>query len=367
MHIKVVCFVAVLLLGLASSLPAQEITGNISGTVTDPSGSAVPDAGVVVTNIGTGVERSTTTTSAGIFFFTDLPVGYYQLAVSKSGFKKSETTGIHLNVNDKLAFPIMLILGAVNDTVTVTSEAATLQTESAEVSNLVGNEQMKALPLNQRDFGQLVDLVPGVAPDNGRVGINDTAVSVNGNQSNSNLYLVDGTFDEDNGSNAGIMVRPSVDSIEEFKILRNNYSPEFGEATGAIVNVVTKSGGKDFHGSLFEFLRNDKLDASDPFLGAPGKLRYNDYGFTIGGPVWIPNVYNKERKSDFFFFSAEFSREVRGNTVTGIVPTLRQRGQDPNFPGLAVLDPTCKVAQFQGNPCTPVAADPQEFVPDSGI
>src|SRR5262249_50966974 len=131
--------------------------------------------------------------------------------------------------------------------------------------------------------------------------------------------------------------------------------------------VVTKGGGKDFHGSLFEFLRNDKLDASDPFLGAPGKLRYNDYGFTIGGPVWIPNVYNKERKTDFFFFSVEFSREVRGNTVTGIVPTLRQRGQDPNFPGLAVLDPTCKVAQFQGNPCTPVAADPQEFVPDSGI
>src|SRR5262249_57005890 len=194
------------------------------------------------------------------------------------------------------------------DTVTVTSEAATLQTESAEVSNLVGNEQMKALPLNQRDFGQLVDRVPGVAPDNGRVGINDTAVSVNGNQSNSNLYLVDGTFDEDNGSNAGIMVRPSVDSIEEFKILRNNYSPEFGEATGAIVNVVTKSGGKDFHGSLFEFLRNDKLDASDPFLGAPGKLRYNDFGFTIGGPVSYTTVYNNERKYYSLFSSREASR-----------------------------------------------------------
>ena len=348
MRIKALCFVVFLLLGLSSSLPAQEITGNISGAVTDPSGSAVPDANVVVTNIGTGIERSTTTTSAGIFFFTNLPVGDYQLAVSKSGFKKSETTGIHVNVNDKLAFPVTLVLGGVNETVTVTSEAAVLQTESAEVSNLVGNDQMKALPLNQRDFGQLVDLVPGVAPDNGRVGINDTNVSVNGNQSNSNLYLVDGTFDEDNGNNGGIMVRPSVDSIEEFKILRNNYSPEFGEATGAIVNVVTKSGGKDFHGSLFEFLRNDTLDASDPFLGAPGKLRYNDFGFTIGGPVWIPKVYNKERKSDFFFFSGEFSREIRGNTVTGIVPTQGQQN------GI-----------FQ-TPCVTggVGCDPQEFAVD---
>jgi outer membrane receptor protein involved in Fe transport len=342
MRIKAVCFVALLLLGLATSLPAQETTGNISGTITDASGGGIPDADVVVTNTATGVVRTTATTSAGIFFFTNLPVGDYSLAVTKSGFKKSETTGIHLNVNDKLDFPIKLVLGGVNEVVTVTSEVAVLQTETAEVSNLVGNEQMKALPLNQRDFGQLVDLVPGVAPDNGRVGINDTSVSVNGNQSNSNLYLVDGTFDEDNGNNGGIMVRPSVDSIEEFKILRNNYSPEFGEATGAIVNVVTKSGGRDFHGSLFEFLRNNSLDASDPFLGAPGKLRYNDYGFTIGGPVWIPKVYNKDKKSDFFFFSGEFSREIRGNTVTGIVPTEGQRNgifQTPCVTGGAGCDP----------------------------
>jgi len=324
-RIREIALCLLLLFGFTAALPAQEITGNISGTVTDTSGAAVPDAKVDLSSVLTGAERSTTTTSAGIFFFTSLPVGDYTIIVSKDGFKKSEVTGIHVNVNDKLTFNINLPLGAVTESVTVTSEVAVLQTESAEVSNLVGNSQMKALPLNQRDFGQLVDLVPGVAPDNGRVGINDTSVSVNGNQSNSNLYLVDGTFDEDNGNNGGIMVRPSVDAIEEFKILRNNYSPEFGEATGAIVNVVTKGGGKDFHGSLFEFLRNNSLDASDPFLGAPCKLRYNDYGFTIGGPVWIPNVYNRDKKKDFFFFSTEFSREIRGNTVTGIVPTARQR------------------------------------------
>jgi outer membrane receptor protein involved in Fe transport len=329
-----------------SHLRGQEITGNISGTVTDSSGGGIPGAEVKILDTLTNAERSTTTTSAGIFFFTSLPVSDYQLTVTKGGFKKSETTGIHLNVNDKLTFPVTLVVGGVNETVTVTTEAPVLQTESAEVSNLVGNNQMKALPLNQRDFGQLVDLVPGVAPDNGRVGINDTAVSVNGNLSNSNLYLVDGTFDEDNGNNGGIMVRPSVDSIEEFKILRNNYSAEFGEATGAIVNVVTKSGNKDFHGSLFEFLRNDALDANDFFLNAAGqskgKLRYNDYGFTIGGPVWIPRLYNTDHKKDFFFFSTEFSRQIRGNTITDTVPTLGQRAgifQTPCVTGGAGCDP----------------------------
>jgi outer membrane receptor protein involved in Fe transport len=341
-RIRQIALGLLLLFGFAAALPAQEITGNISGTVTDTSGAAVPDAKVDLSNIATGATRSTTTNSAGIFFFTSLPVGDYNITVLKDGFKKAEINTIHVNVNDKLTFNVKMALGAVTEHVEVTSEAPILQTESAEVSNLVGNSQMKSLPLNQRDFGQLVDLVPGVAPDNGRVGANDTSVSVNGNQSNSNLYLVDGTFDEDNGNNGGIMVRPSVDAIEEFKILRNNYSPEFGEATGAIINVVTKSGGQNFHGSLFEFLRNNSLDAADPFLGAPGKLRYNDYGFTIGGPVWIPKVYNKDRKSDFFFFSTEFSREIRGNTLTGTVPTQGQRNgifQTPCVLGTAGCDP----------------------------
>jgi len=151
-----------LLLGFAAALPAQEITGNISGTVTDTSGSAVPDAKVDLLSILTGAERSTTTTSAGVFFFNSLPVGDYKITVAKDGFKKSEVTGMHVNVNDKLTFNIGLTLGSVTESVTVTSETPVLQTETAEVSNLVGNNQMKSLPLNQRDFGQLVDLVPGV-------------------------------------------------------------------------------------------------------------------------------------------------------------------------------------------------------------
>jgi hypothetical protein len=237
---------------LAITIPAygQEITGNISGAVTDPTGAAVPGAKAVVTNTLTGVDRTTTTTSAGVFFFTALPTGDYRLTVEKEGFRRSETTGIHLSVNDKLSFPVVLSLGAVTESVTVESTAVRLQTETGEVSNLISNTSMDRMPLNGRNFSQLVDMVPGVVPDSGRLTTGGTAVSVNGNLSVSNYFMIYGTFDMDNGSNNGLLVTPSVDSIEEFKILRNNYSSEFGSATGAIVNVVTKSGTREFHGSL---------------------------------------------------------------------------------------------------------------------
>ena len=329
-----------------ADLYSQEITGNISGTVTDPSGAVIPDAKVVVKNDLTGAQRSTTTTTAGVFFFTSLPTGDYRLTVEKTGFKTSETTGIHLSVNDKLNFPIMLEVGETTQTVSVTGEAVALQTETGEVSNLVGNAQMAALPLNGRYFGQLVDLVPGVAPDDGRISGNSTAVSFNGNLSNSNLYLVDGQFDMDNGNNGDTMVTPSVDSIEEFKVLRNNYSAEFGEATGAIVNVVTKSGTQDFHGSLFEFGRNDALNATGFFLNANGEqkseLRQHEFGGTVGGPFWIPGKYNTERTKDFFFLSLQYRREVNGNVLTGTVPTQGQRQ--------GILETPCALGQAGCDP-----------------
>lgn len=336
----------------------QEITGNISGTVSDPSGAVIPDANVTATNVRTGGSRVTKTTSAGIFYFNNLPVGDYQLTVENPGFKKYEATGIHLNVNDKLTFPIALEVGEVTERVTVTSEAPALQTETGEVSNLIGSAQTQDMPLNGRVFAQLVELVPGVTPEGGRVGggtglNSDTNVAINGNQTNSNLWLLDGQNNMDIGSNAGNVVTPSVDSIEEFKVLRNNFSAEFGQVTGGVVNVVTKSGGQDFHGTVYEFLRNDKLDAADFFLNSSGgqksKLRQNNYGFTAGGPFWIPGKYNKDRTKDFFFVSFEGRREVRGDVATDNVPTVRQRQ--------GILDPDC---QATAGPCTPQAFDPQE-------
>ena len=328
----------------SSPLSGQEITGNISGSVSDPSGAVIPAAKVTASSIRTGASRTTETTNQGIFFFNSLPVGEYTLDVEAPGFKKSKTTGIQLNVNDKLNFPIALEIGGVAESVTVVAEGGQLQTESAEVSNLIGTKQVQELPLNGRSYSQLVELAPGVTPEGGRVGggtgINsDTNVSINGNQTNSNLWLIDGQNNMDIGSNAGNVVTPSVDSIEEFKVLRNNFSAEFGLVTGGVINVVTKAGSQAFHGSAYEFLRNDKLDATDFFLNSSGaeksKLRYNDFGYTLGGPFWIPGKYNQDRTKDFFFVSQEWRREVRGEVATDNVPTLRQRQ--------GILDPACEV------------------------
>jgi hypothetical protein len=285
----------------AAALHAQETTGNISGTVTDPSDAAIAGANVRAINAGTGAVRTTQTTLAGVFFLNNLPVGNYRLTVEMAGFKTYETTRIRVDVNDRLNFAVKMQLGDVTERIEVSAAAAQLQTESGEISNLVGATQTQAMPLNGRVFSQLVELVPGVVSENGRVGggtgiDSDTNISINGNQTNSNLWLLDGQNNMDIGSNAQNVVTPPLDALEEFKVLRNNFSAEFGQVTGGVINVVTKSGTKDFHGSVYEYLRNDKLDANDFFLNSSGspksELRFNNFGFTVGGPFWIPKVYN---------------------------------------------------------------------------
>jgi outer membrane receptor protein involved in Fe transport len=361
MRSKIAVFCALLFFGFASSLPAQEITGTISGTVTDVTGAAVPQAAVSVTRVETGATRQTTTSDAGVFFFNSLPIGSYTLRVEKGGFKSYESSGLALHVNDKLDLAVKMTVGDVSEKIVVSGETPLLQTETAELSSLIGSRQINDLPLNGRDFNQLVDLVPGVAPDNGRVnggvGLNsDTSVSVSGSQSNSNLFLVDGEYNLDSGGNGNLLVTPSIDSIEEFKILRNDYSAEFGGATGGVINVVTKSGGQDFHGTAYDFNRNDKFDATDTFLNSSGQpkshLHQNDYGFTFGGPVFIPKTFNANRTSDFFFISVEWRHETRGNVVQDFVPTLRQRQ--------GILDPTC-TAPGESSSCVVQPADPQEL------
>jgi outer membrane receptor protein involved in Fe transport len=367
MRIKVWTMVAILCAVLGSSVVAQEITGTIAGAVTDDTGAVVPEATVTLTSTRTAASRTVSTTTAGVFSFNNLPIGDYQLSVQKTGFKDYQLNAIQLHVDDKLNFPIVLKLGAVSEKVVVSAQASQLQTETAEVSNLVGTKQMLALPLNGRDFNQLVELVPGVSPDNGSVGggtglFSDTSISVDGNESNSNLFLIDGEYDMDSGGNGNLLVTPSVDAIEEFKILRNNYSAEFGGATGGIINVITKSGTQMFHGSLFEFFRNDVLDANNFFLNNSGQpkaeLRLNNFGFTGGGPIWIPKHYNTERKSDFFFYSFEARRQISGNILQAIVPTQRQRN--------GLLVPPCgeitqPVPPTPVIPCDPtLAVDPNE-------
>ncbi len=316
---------------------AQESTGTISGSVVDPSGAVIPQAEITVTNVQTGVARKEKSNGSGLFVTTNLSVGNYTVVAEAQGFKKFEATQIRLDVNDRLTIPVRLEIGGASETVSVSENGAQLQTQSAELSNLIGARQTQALPLNGRVFSQLVMLVPGVVSENGNIGngvgiASDTTVSINGNQSNSNLWLLDGQNNMDVGSNAQNVVTPPLDALEEFKVLRSNYSPEFGGGTGGVINVVTKQGTQQFHGTAYEYFRNDKLDANDFFLNQQGQarneLRFNNFGYSLGGPFWIPGFYNRGKTKDFFFASYEGRRQVRGNTAQDNVPTVAERSGD---------------------------------------
>ncbi len=353
MHNRIIArFLSIVLL-MVSAAVAQESTGTISGAATDPSGAVVPQAEIIVTNVQTGVERNVRSNSGGLFVLTNLAVGNYTLTAKATGFKNFEATQIRLDVNDRLVIPVHFEIGGTNETVSVNASGAQLQTESADLSDLIGARQTQALPLNGRVFSQLVMLVPGVVSQNGTigngVGINsDTAVSINGSQSNSNLWLLDGQNNMDIGSNAGNVVTPPLDALEEFNVLRSNYSAEFGGGTGGVVNVVTKQGTQQFHGTVYEYFRNDKLDSNDFFLNQQGqernKLRFNNFGYTLGGPFWIPGLYNRDKTKDFFFASYEGRRDVRGNTAQDNVPDAAERSGDlselgePNVP-ISEIDP----------------------------
>ncbi len=343
-----------LLFLLLPTLIAQESTGTISGTVTDPSGASVGQATITISNIQTGIDRKETSNGSGLFVITNLPVGNYRLTAEAPGFKKFEATQIRLDVNDRLTIPVHLEIGGLTETVSVNESGAQLQTQSAELSDLIGARQTQALPLNGRVFSQLVMMVPGVVSENGTigngVGINsDTTVSINGSQSNSNLWLLDGQNNMDVGSNAQNVVTPPLDALEEFKVLRSNYSAEFGGGTGGVINVVTKQGTRDFHGSVYEYFRNDKLDANDFFLNQQGQarneLRFNNFGYTLGGPFWIPGLYNKDKTKDFFFASYEGRRNVTGNAVQDNVPDAAERAGDLS----ALGEPNVPVSQIDPN------------------
>jgi hypothetical protein len=333
---------------------AQRITGAIRGTVTDTSGAVVPGASVTLRSPGTGFNRSTVTNSEGVYSFAEVPVGTYDVEVSLQGFKTAVQTGIPLNVADALAVNVQLQPGALAETVTVESSATRVQTVGGEVSGLVTGEQVRQLPLNGRNFLQLGTLMPGVSQGDGfntkdRGLMSGIELAVSGSSLGGNMWMVDGANNNDVGSNRTILVFPSVDAIDEFKVHRNSYGAEFGGAAGAQVNIVTRSGTNQFHGSGYYFGRSDKFASRDFFLEQADQpkapLRMNDVGGTIGGPI----VKDKMQ----FFFSEEWNGEKRGITRSSFVPTAQERvgdfsaGTMPDCSQMPV-DPTTGLA-FPGN------------------
>jgi len=340
---------ALLLLGagFAASARAQDITATITGFVRDSSGAVISGATVVVTNKATGAERRATTGDQGEYTVALLLVGTYTVTVEQAGFKKFVMDNVALHVNDKIAINADLQPGNVQESVTVSGSVPLVKTEEHTVQGLVTGEQIRELPLNNRNFAQLTQIVPGVSSTTGSTlgfgGLTTISISINGSRTSSANWMVDGSRNVDTGSNSTLFNYPSVDSIAEFKILTNSYDAQFGRNAGGIVNVVTRSGGRQFHGGAYEFIRNDVLQARNPFittplagLGGPGNpifkppLRYNNFGWNLGGPVWIPKLYNKDREKTFFFFSQEWRRTRAFQVNTGQFPTQAMR--DGVFP-----------------------------------
>jgi hypothetical protein len=349
---------------------AQSSTaGNITGTVRDPQGAAVANAEITFLEEKTGATRTAKTNDDGFFSAPGLPAGVYTISTAPSGFKKTVASGVQLHVSENLTVNLDLQVGQVTEVVTVTSEAAPVELRSGEVSSLVSEKQVTELPLNGRNYAQLALMVPGVSPvtqagAGGAFGTRGTGLdsgvdmSVNGNQSNTNLWTVDGVNNMDVGSNRTLLVFPSVDSIQEFRVERNSFSAEFGQAQGAVVNLITKGGSNDFHGSLFEFYRNDSLNANSFFLNRAGQpkaqLKYNNFGGNFSGPIIKNRV--------FFFWSEEWRREDRGQVLSAMVPTALEKqgiftgpltGNLPHIPG------TCHdVANPNAPPPTITVCDP---------
>jgi hypothetical protein len=346
-----------LALSLVPAAFAQVTTADVRGTIMDEQGAAIADADVSITSHETGFTRSMKSGTDGQYAFTELPLGTYRIHVTHAGFKAETQTGVVLHVNDSLVVNVNLKVGAISESVTVEASPVAVETTSGELTGLIQASQVSELPLNGRNFMQLITLVPGVAPaeafsvtNKGLKGASD--VSVSGSPSNGNQWLVDGANNNDTGSQRTILIYPSTESIQEFKIERNSYGAEFGLMAGATISLVTKSGSNDFHGSVYYSGRNDKLNTFDTELkaGCPtcpkNKFRGNDYGYTVGGPV--------KKNKIFFFWSQEWNKRIEGLTATNHVPTMAERGGD--FSDLAACPASAGTGYPAGGLHDPTAA-----------
>lgn len=311
------CFglAAVLVVAMSVAAAQDPSNGSISGTITDSSGAAIKGATVKLMNTERGeTVRTVTTNGSGFYTATSLPLGTYTVSISDSGFGSVNVTQLVLHVGDALTVNRALAAGAASENITVTAESIGLNFQDATSAGLINSTQITELTLVSRNYESLVNLQPGVAfggttdqLQRGPVGVNGASsvvnFSVNGGRNTSNNWTIDGADNLDRGANLTLYVYPSVDAIGEFKTLRGQYSAEYGRNASGQIDVVTKSGTNTLHGSAYEYLRNDFFDANNYYNNYVGtrisKYRYNDFGFTVGGPVYIPKLYNGKNKTFF--------------------------------------------------------------------
>src|SRR5579864_5120247 len=337
-------FLVLLLIVLALSAASfsQELAATLTGTVTDASGAVVPGATVVVHNNETGADvRSVTTGGSGSFNITNLAAGRYTVTVNNAGFQTYVAKDVILNVAEKHTLDVQLKAGQVSERIEVTAENTPIQTTTAEQSGTVTGDQVRELALSNRNFEQLVLLQPGVSNqlgDKPGFGLqSNTQISVNGARTGANNWTVDGADINDSGSNGTLLNTPSIDAIQEFTLERSNYDAAFGRSGGGQVVVATKAGGNQFHGSAYEFNRNNFYNANTfagrASIAAGNPLsssntvpieRYNDYGFTLGGPLFIPKFYHPQKNKTYFFWSEEWRKASTPGTNSINVPTTAE-------------------------------------------
>lgn len=319
---------------------AQDVSGSISGSVRDPSNAVIPGATVTITNTDRAhVERVLKSSGEGFYTATSLPPGAYSITVDAPGFQKTTVDKIVLHVSQALTINVPLSIGSETQSVMVQADAVSVNLEDATSAGLINGTQMRELILNNRNYEQLLVMQPGVAyggtTDQLYIGASlpsgttaTISFSVNGQRNSATNWTIDGADNVDRGSNQTLLSYPSVDAITEFKLLRGTYSAEFGRAASGQVNLLTRSGTNSFHGTAYEFNRNDLFNANNYFNNfsnvARPLLRYNDFGFTVGGPVWLPKLYNGRNRT-FFFYSNEFRRVINYGTTTTYVPTTDER------------------------------------------
>ena len=376
--------VGVLCLAGARTLHAQTTSASISGSVSDSQSGVLPGATVTLTSRTQGNTYTATTDKEGRFTFPIIRPDTYVLKVSLSGFKTAERTNVVVNANDRASTgDIALTIGGIQENVTVESRVSELQVESGERSFTMESETLKNIANNGRALFNFANLVPGVLTNN-VAGVENAQVSaftVNGQRPNSNNMTIDGVANIDTGDNGGNMATTNIDAVAEFKILTNAYQAEYGRATGGQIQVVTKSGTQAFHGSGYWYGRRsdwnantwtNKRAAAPPPVGSgalldKAKASRNDYGYTLGGPVYIPGVFNEDKKKLFFFWSQEFeNRKDPAAERQGRVPTALERRGDFSQSVDNNGNPFPYIRDYQtGLPCT--AADTRGCFQDGGV
>jgi len=325
-------FSLLLLLSSLTTAPLlAQATATITGTVRDSSGAVVPSATIAVNNLSTGAMRSVQANAVGDYLVPNLAIGDYEVDAEASGFKRFVRRPITLNVDQTVRVDATLDAGDVSESVTVMGATPLIESEKSAIAQVIDNKTIVELPLNGRNFIQLGSLIPGAtggAPGNSTITSREGgfALSVNGQRAEYNNYLLDGL--DNNELDIGLaVIIPSIDAIQEFKVQTANYSAEFGRASGAVIQVATRAGTNQFHGTAYDFVRNQIFDATNEFSTEKDPLHRNQFGFSIGGPIWIPKIYNGHNRT-FFFFNSEWLRLRQGVTNGFVVPTLAERNGD---------------------------------------